>query len=532
MRPTLPATSAVPAASAAGPERLRRRTTLLLVLGLMVVALVTLVTHLGSHSPYTWGHAVFGHDRRGSQIDGLHVNPDASELRIVELTEGFYQFCGIDVGSANVHMPLHAFCVAVILGVTRSFMLASLITNLLALLLLVYAFTRTCVDFDVPPGATLLAGVICLLLPWVGHYVGQPLNYTFSICLNMVIALATARLAQRGERSPWVFGVLVAVLVLNYDWFVFAGAIGVFLLFAHPFERRVDYLKLAATAAIPMLLWGRLVKWASAGATINELRNDQFFVPVEDGWRAMLRAPLANVLEPFVLSHVGVGMAIRQVLGQIYWPLAAVALFLVVKLRPDLRRHRWGWLPVLLVVVYVAEQMGTAAFDWENNPRRAIPVVFAAGVALAYVIAQTYGSKGWRAAFIALAVGSFGLSFSDRLLANPVIPELQSGEAARDEPKWPMKIYQKRLSVETMPLLPIDGPLQVGHFQAKCAARGNGAISPGRLVAQFALAQVLLGGILVGFFAVMRRLEWLPRDAATGLAALYGLSLIVRFVWR
>ena len=54
----------------------------------------------------------------------------------------------------------------------------------------------------------------------------------------------------------------------------------------------------------------------------------------------MLEAPLANVLEPFVLSHVGVGMAVRQVLGQIYWPLAAVALFLVVKLRPDPRRRR------------------------------------------------------------------------------------------------------------------------------------------------------------------------------------------------
>jgi hypothetical protein len=173
------------------------RGALLPLLALAGIALVTLLTHLGGHSPYTYGHAVFGHDMRASQLEGLHVNPDVFDLRIVELTEGFYRPCGIGVGSANVGMPLHSFVVAVVLGVTRSFMLGSLVVNLLALLLLAYAFTRTAMDFGVPRGATLLAGANLLLLPWVAHYVGQPLNYTFSICLNFTVALAVVRLARR-----------------------------------------------------------------------------------------------------------------------------------------------------------------------------------------------------------------------------------------------------------------------------------------------------------------------------------------------
>jgi hypothetical protein len=500
------------------------------MLGMAAIAVVSLATHLGAHSPYTLGWPAMGVDSRDAQIDGMHVNPDSIALRLIPLTEGFFLPCGIDIESANVSMPLHAFFVAIVLGVVRHYMIASLIANMLGLLLLVVAFTLTCAELALPPGAILLAGANALLLPWVVHYIGQPLHYTFAISLNFLVALAVIRLAQKGNRNPWAFGVLAATMTVNYDWYVIVSAIALFVLFVHRLERKLDYLKFAFAAAAPDLLWRRLMRYASGGAKINDLRGDQFFVPVKKAWLDIVKAPLHNALEPFVVSHIGLGMALRQSLGLIYWPLFAVVVFLVLRLRPSLKAHPWAWFPILMVLVYVAEQMGTAAFDWENNPRRALPVVFAFCVALTFAVAQTYGSRGWRTAFVALAVTSFVLSFSERLMKTPVIQELETGEAAREEPKWPMKMYAEHLTPKDMRFLPVDTPVESTHFEAKCVARKNGSLEPGRAGVEFWLSQLLLGGVLGCLLLILRRLRWLPRFAVAGLAAIYGISLIARLV--
>jgi hypothetical protein len=501
--------------------------TLVPMLGLGLLVLASQATHIGGHSPYTYGWAALGGDRRGVQIDGLHVNPDCFALRIIPLTEGFFRPCGIDFRSGNVGMPLHTYVVAIVLGLARSYMFASLLTNACCLLLLAGIFVVICSQFGMRPGAIVLAGVNVLLLPWVVHYAGQPLNYTFSICLNFVAAAAVIRLAQTGNRNPWLYGLVAATMGLNYDWYVLVGALVLFVTFVHRFERKVDYAKFAVTAAVPVIAWKGLVTWASAGQKVNDLRGDQFFTPVKDAWLDILRHPIHNLYEPFVVSHIGVGMVFKQILAEIYWPILAVVVFLLLRLKPRLADYRWAWFPLLLVVVYAFEQMATAALDWENNPRRALPVVFAFCVALTYIVAKTYDRRAIRALFVVLAVGSFALSFADRFAATPVIQELQTGEAARSEAKWPMQIYGERL--DTLPYTPVDAPYEFPAFRPKCEAAAAKDANLGKLRGEFWASQLLLGGVLAAFLILLRRLRWLPPYALAGLGAVFVASLAARF---
>lgn len=493
-----------------------------------LIAGVTLATHLGAHSPYTWGFPVLGVEEHASQIDGLHVNPDSLKLRVVQLTEGFFLPCGIDIQSANVAMPMHSFFVAIVLGFARHYMLASIAANMLALLALMYAFTRTCLELELPVGATILAGANALLLPWVAHYLSQPLHYTFAVSLNFLVALAIVRLAQRGDRSPWVFGILAATMTVNYDWYVFVPALGLFLLFFHRFERKLDYAKFAVVAVAPLVAWKALVAYASNGSKVNDQRGTEFFIPVREAWTTILKGPVEHALEPFVISHIGLDLAVRMTIGLVYWPLLVVVIFLVLRQRPSLKAHPWAWFPILVVLVFVAEQMGTGAFDWENNPRRALPVVFAFSVALTFAVAQIYASRAWRAAFVGLAALSFVLTFSDRIMKNPVVQMLEMGEDARAEPKWPMKMYAKRLTLEATPILPVDAPTFT-KFESKCPLRKADTPGAARAPVEFWLSQLLLGGVLAGLVASFRRLRWLPKHGPAVLAALFALSLLARF---
>jgi hypothetical protein len=506
---------------------------LLIAFGALI--LVTLLTHLGAHSPYTSGLAAAYPDGGGPglpyDVDGLHANPDALRLRLPELTDGFYRLCGIDVASANVLMPLHSYFVSILLAFTRSYLLSHLIANVMALLLLVSAMTITCLDFGIAPRAILLAGVNILFLPWVAHYIGQPLNYTFSISLNFLITLAAIRLGQMGNRSPWLFGVLVAVILLNYDWFIFAGAIGLYLLLVHRFARWYHYLEFGVIAVAPLAIWKAVVTWANGGLPVETMRSKDFFVPVFDAWRAILKAPIQHILWPFVMSHVGIGIAVREVLGHIYWPVLVVTIVGLAVLRPPLRTSRTAWMLIFLVGLYVVEQMTTAAFDWENNPRRALPVVFAVSVAMAYVVAKTHASRAWRGVFVGLAVCSAVLSFSDRLLQSPAVHELQTGEAVHNEPKWPMSMLDKRLTKASMPVLPVDKGLTVGKFKPTCVAERGPKLKMPAAAYQFVIAQVLLGGGLAAVIYVCSRLRWLPRFATLGYSVVFALSFVARFLW-
>src|SRR5205814_9171065 len=51
----------------------------------------------------------------------------------------------------------------------------------------------------------------------------------------------------------------------------------------------------------------------------------------------------------------------------------------VGRLRTEARHTRPATTVALLLLFYALHQMATAAFDWENNPRRALPVVLAIG---------------------------------------------------------------------------------------------------------------------------------------------------------
>src|SRR6185436_17304983 len=235
------------------------------------------------------------------------------------------------------------------------------------------------------------------------------------------------------------------LMTLNYDPYVFLGAMVVWFLFISRFASAWGYVAYIVTGALPRLLWHQFLRWQSHGTMTKHLRQT-FIDPVINGWKEFLQHPIDRILMPFAASHVGVDVALHQVIALVHWPLLAVGLYLLIRNRPE----RPNYLVVLLPVFFLLEQLAAAAFDWEQNPRRAIPVAFAFGVAYVWCVGRVWHLKRWRVGLVALFVLNAVLALGDTLFKNPVMAYIHTGQAIRGAPSEPMRIEKMRLNTESM----------------------------------------------------------------------------------
>ncbi|HVE69907.1 MAG TPA: hypothetical protein VNI54_00960 [Thermoanaerobaculia bacterium] len=487
---------------------------LIAVAWLAVVAL----THWGSRSPYSYGWAMFpGDDLNAIHLQGATANPDALPIHDVMLY--FYDGRYVDWGAAqNLALPLHAFSVATVAGITRSTLLSNYLTNLLFLTIVTIAAVNLADRYGIRRGATLLTLLTLWSLPIVLDYVGQPLHYVVGICASFLVVMS---LLAIDDLKPWIAALAVAILLLNYDPYIFIAATVTWLVFVRRFERRWHVVVFLVLAPLPKIAWTQFLRWASHDNMTTHLR-DTFIRPVIAGWKEMLADPLGNAMQPFVASHIGVHVALHQIVAMIYWPLVAACVWLLFRLRPRLDRR--FMLLALMPAFLFLEQMAAAAWDWELNPRRAIPVVLAFAVAWCWSLDHVWEQRRWRIGAIALCVMSALLAMSDTLLREPVMAFLRTGQAMRLEP-------QEAMRKENLQLIPYSMPKLV-RDQEKITWRD---LPPARVQKGdnhrtiFMVSQAMGLFLLVGLFWLTARARILPRWAPFGALGVWMVSL-VRFL--
>jgi hypothetical protein len=165
----------------------------------------------------------------------------------------------------------------------------------------------------------------------------------------------------------------------------------------------------------------------------------------------------------------------------------------------------------LLPLFFLAEQLLAAAFDWELNPRRAIPAVLAFGVAYVWV-----ANRGRRGVVIALFALSAFLAFSDTLFDKPGLAFLRTGQAVRHDIHDAMRAERLRLDTDSMPRLLQDEKI-TWRDTTRARLQNVGA---------FAVSQALGLFLLVGVFSLTARAELLPRWLPYAAAGVWVASLV------
>ena len=478
------------------------------------------VTHYGGRSPYSYGWAIFHLENENSRyLHGAVVNPDA--LSAVDVSLFFYDGRSIDWGNApNLDLPLHAFAVATLAGITRGTLTASYLANLLFFAIVAVAGLNLADRYGIRRGATLATLLTVFSLPIVIDYIGQPLHYAVGMCASALIVLSMLAMDEHDARKPWIAALAVSILLLNYDPYVFLGALVAWLLFARRFARWWHVPLFLVLAVIPKILWTQFLRYASHGNLGKQL-HDNFIKPVINGWREMLQDPVNNALQPFVASHTGVHVALHQMLAMIYWPLIAVCVWLLFRLRPRLART---WVLVALLPLFLfLEQTAAAAWDWELNPRRAIPVVLAFAIAWCWSTDKVWDGRWWRAGILALLGMSALLALSDTLVHDPVMAYMRTGQAMRIQPQEAAVKENLRLYPYSMPKLLHDTKIDWRDLdKARIERRENRRT-------MFMATQVMGLYLLVGLFWLTARARILPRWAPYAAAGVWVLSL-TRFI--
>ena len=506
---------------------------------------ILFATHCGARSPYSYGWAIF----RGNaaRMFGTVVNPDARVVQPVTLY--FYDARAPENwgDSPNFRLPFHSFLVATAAAFTRSSLASYDLVNLGALMLLCVV----AVNFAIRRGLRLLPATIALAtmlaLPWVPTYIGQPMHYAAGITINFLAVIAAMALPEEELRRPLVSGLLLAIVMLNYDAYIFAAALAAYVLFVVRFRRARDAAIFVAVAAAPVVLWTQFLRRLT-NDTLSRMIERTFIRPVVDGWLDFVKHPLTYALRPFIAGHVGLHIGAHFVLAMVYWPVLALCLAGVWRLRNEARPHA---LVALLLLAYALHQIVTAAFDWENNPRRALPVVLAIAIVYCW-LADRFWSAGvlagwsggvsppparaetarsqpartpalpvWRVAFVAVLVISCALAMADTLLHTPAVQFLSTGQAIQHNPKEAITIGYMRFDNGTMPTLMAD-EAPVWHDLARARVAAEAA-------AKFAFAQVFVAFFVCTLFWVLARAELLPRHAPWIAAAVWLVSA-VRFV--
>jgi hypothetical protein len=338
------------------------------------------------------------------------------------------------------------------------------------------------------------------------------MHYIVGITINFLAVLAASALSEEELRRPWLSGLLLAIVLLNYDAYVFAAAIAAYALFVVRFRRAIDSAVFIAVSAAPVILWTQFLRLLTHD-TLSRMIERTFIQPVMNAWLDFLRHPLTYPLRPFLAGHVGLHIGAHFLLAMIYWPVLVLCVAGAWHLR-----ERPAPLVALLLAFYALHQLATAAFDWENNPRRALPAI----LALAFVYCRLVDQlPRWRAAFVAALAISCVLALADTLLNTPAVAFLTTGQAIQHNPKEPITIGDMRFNHETMPTLMADEPA-VWHDLA--AAR-----VPRPALPAWVFAQLFNAFFVCALLWLLGRAALLPRWAPIIGAAIW-LASVVRFI--
>ncbi|HYK03467.1 MAG TPA: hypothetical protein VE974_17040 [Thermoanaerobaculia bacterium] len=482
-----------------------------IVAALWAWLLLLLLTHSFDDSPYSYGWALF--EAQAHRLLGAVVNPDAAI--VYNFTFFLYEGHWLDWNQAqNLKLPLHSFSVAMLVGITGSYLLASLIVNFAFAALVALAAVTLADRFALGRGATLVALLTFFSLPLYVEYLGQPLQYVAGPAVSFLVVMSVIALAPEDARNPWIAGLATALALLNYDPYIYVAALVSWFLFVNRFARKRDYVFYVIAAALPSVFWTQYLRFISGGAMTKHLRR-QFIEPVVEAWTNFARAPLDNILLPFVASHVGVHVAFHQVIAIIYWPLLATAIGLLIRLRPRIDK-RFA-LAALLPCFLVLEQIVAAGWDWELNPRRAIPVVLAFGFAYVYAVDAMWSRRGWRIAFMALFCLSAILATADTLFRNPGMAFLRTGQAMQRRPQDAIGFGYRKLD-ELPKLVHNDHPMIWRDMGRARLERSRAGV--------FAVTQAMCLLLFTGLFWLTARARILPRWSPYAAAGLWVVSLM------
>lgn len=427
------------------------------------VAIVTL-THLGNRSPYTYGWSIFGKPWIGT-IESQAVNPDA--LSIVPLTIGFLKPCGLDFHAPNIFLPIHSMIAACVIAFTHSYMLSNWILNFATLAFLAFVIVKVLRDERAPPAAIVVIGLSILSVPWVANYVGQPMQYTFGICVDALLVVSVIRQSERRPPEPALVGVACALLMLTYDGYVYVAAIVLYVLAFRRFQHWLDYVVMPVVAFAPRYLWDRFIAVAG-GADLKTRVSDEFTKPILAGWTKILKEWKTPSIF-YAATQIGWDLIFKETIAVLWWPLVLVVLVVLARDRRRLMASSWTRMCICIAIAFAAEQFVAGPFDWEQNPRRALPMVLVFSVAIARAVSSTWHSIGHRAVFGALAIVSVTLSFADTAFHDPFPALMETNQMIRAEPASPMKYANVRLDDDKpRALLPREGPLPIGKFAPVC----------------------------------------------------------------
>jgi hypothetical protein len=450
-----------------------------------------------------------------ARMFGAVVNPDAKVVQPV--TRYFYDAETPESwgNSPNFRLPFHSFVVATLGAFTRSSLASYELVNLGALMLLV----AVAVNFALRRGLPLLPATVAIAtmaaLPWIATYTAQPMHYVVGTAINILCVIAAMALPDDDLRKPWLSALLGAIVMLNYDAYIFAAALAIYAMFVLRLRRALDYAVFVVTAAAPVVIWTQFLRLLTHD-TLSRMIERTFIQPVAAAWLEVVKHPVIYALRPFIASHIGLQIGTRLLLAMVYWPVLAVCIAAAWKLR-----QRPAPLVSLLLAIFALHQMVTAGWDWENNPRRALPAVFAIGVAYCWLAARLWPERRWRIAFVAALAISCALTMADTLLHTPVVQYLTTGQAMQMHPKDAITFGYMRFDNGTMPTLMHDEPL-VWHDLPPARIASDTA-------AKFAFAQVFNAAFVCALFWLLARAQLLPRWAPA-LAAAVWIASAVRFV--
>ena len=490
-----------------------------LTLWFTVILAVTLLTHAGDHSPYTYGWAALGRNAHGT-LDGYAFNPD--NYTIIPLTNFFYQPSPPDFSQVpNVLLPAHSFFISVLLGLTRSYMFSAYLVNLLFGAFVFYAYSAVALRHGIPARVIGFAGTLILSLPYFAHYMGQPMHYIVGPAITFLIVMAMMLIdreeATSTHRHPsWYTGFLAGFLLINYDWYVALPAV---LAYVCWFRRPKSLPIFFGTVLFMRVLWGLVLSLGDA--ELSATAANQFFTPIRDGWLLFLTSPVDHWIRPWLFSMVGWNVAVAQISSYFYWFMLIALVILTALLRPDFRQARSSRLPLLLLAFFVAAQLAIAALDWETNPRRALPLLVPYAYWLTWAVWATWQSRRFRLMFIALGILSYMFTFSDTLFHNPGIALSQIGQAIHGGPKYILQFETVRLDSQ-LPHFIVDTPLQLfGYPHAAFDSDFQGIF----LATQAFM--FLSVGLLLFIFG---RIRLLPYRTAEVWGAVFAISIVGRFI--
>ena len=479
---------------------------------------VLLLTHLSARSPYSYGWAIFGGE--SGRISGAVVNPDASFSYFTT----YYLYDGVlrtPPLTQNLRLPIHSFTAAIAMSYIRSYLIANYLINFVFLAILIWIAVRIGAREGLDSQPLLVALLIVLSLPMFVTYVGQPLHYTVGTATNFLVVLAMFAMREEDVRNPWIAGMATAILTLSYDPYVFIAALVTYVCFVVRLKSAAHYVIFLLMATVPRVTWQWFVE-RIIDPNIGAAVRDSVLVPLVRGWLAVLRDPITNVLTPFVASHVGMRVAAQQVIAIIYWPVLIAAVWGLYRFRADPMPSR-ARLASLLALFFLLEQLVAAAFDWENNPRRAVPVVLAVGFALCFIAQRAWPLRRWRVTLIALFAVSAFLSLADTLFRNPVFTYLGTAQAMSRPPKEALAYQNLRLHRDSMPTLMKDEDIKWRDVTNADPMRGDRA-------GAFAFTQLFNAAVLCGLFWLLGRADLLPRRTWVVVCALWAVSVGVRFL--